>query len=245
MYANPFWRFLLKRLGNDIEKFVVVSEHTYSLVTQRFPAWKERITVIRPGLNKEWLSIPISDNQSDRINLLMVARLHPRKGQLDVLRALEQVKAPGGKKITCTIVGTGNRKQYTQALQDAARDSCHEVNLAGEQTGSRLKQAFSEADIFVMASREDPHSIESFGIVYLEAAAAGLPVIACDVGGVREAVLAGETAIIVPPGDPDALTDAIQDLVDDPQLRESLGNQGRRFASSLSWQTSASLLMDA
>jgi glycosyltransferase involved in cell wall biosynthesis len=95
-----------------------------------------------------------------------------------------------------------------------------------------------------MASKPDPLSIESFGIVYLEAAAAGLPVIAADVGGVREAVKAGTTALLIPPDDPQALRDAILQLARDPEKRRAMGEAGKQFAAGFSWEHSAKALLE-
>jgi glycosyltransferase involved in cell wall biosynthesis len=86
------------------------------------------------------------------------------------------------------------------------------------------------------------HSVEGFGLVYLEAGAHGLPVIAHDIGGVPEAVVHEETGLLVQPGDTPALTAAFSRLIADAALRHRLGTAGRIRASQSSWHRSAQAL---
>jgi phosphatidylinositol alpha-1,6-mannosyltransferase len=244
MHANPFWRILLSRFGKRISRFGVVSGHTRRLVEDRFPEWRDRIVVANPALDSGWQSsVPEKVNSDSCLRLLTVARLHPRKGQLDVIEAINRVKVPDGVSLSYTLVGQGNRPAYQKELETAGNRCRHDIRLLGELRGADLLKAYSESDIFIMASRNDPRSVESFGIAYLEAAAAGLPVIATDIGGVHEAVQADETALLVPPGYPVALEEAIQLLIDDPKRRHAMGENGRQFASSFKWESTARALL--
>ena len=94
------------------------------------------------------------------------------------------------------------------------------VRLAGERDD--VGELLAAADLFVLSSRS-----EGLPLSILEAMAAGLPVVASDVGGVPELVVDGETGLLVPPGDPHALAAAIDRLLDDPDLRRRLGAAGR------------------
>jgi glycosyltransferase involved in cell wall biosynthesis len=85
---------------------------------------------------------------------------------------------------------------------------------------------YATADLFTLPSR-----MENFPLVLLEAMASGLPVAATAVGGVPELVVHGETGLLVPPNDPDALADAINDLLDDPEEMEEMGARGRQLVS--------------
>jgi glycosyltransferase involved in cell wall biosynthesis len=245
--ANTLWRKLLRRAGGHVERFACISGHARDLALERFPEWRDRVVVAPPGLPDGWLSAfsdPRPVMQGERVRLLTVARLHPRKGQLDVVRSLLDIPRDNRPPLGYTIVGTGRSKKYRDCLRREAAICPHPVQLAGERSGRDLRRAFAEADIFVMASRSDPASVESFGIVYLEAAAAGLPIIAADVGGVREAVEAGKTAMLVPPGNPEALRGAIRQLAANPQQRRLMGEAGRRFAASFSWERSARRVLE-
>lgn len=101
---------------------------------------------------------------------------------------------------------------------------------------AELPELMRSVDMLVQSSR---YASESYGVVLVEAAACGLPVIATDVGGVREAMLPGENALLVPPEDPEALSAAILALAHDPARRVTMGATGRTFVErELDWQRS-------
>jgi glycosyltransferase involved in cell wall biosynthesis len=94
-----------------------------------------------------------------------------------------------------------------------------------------VPQLLAESDVFVLSSRS-----EGFPVSILEAMAAGLPVVASDVGGVSEAVVDDETGLLVPPGDAAALAAALERLARDPDLAARLGDAGfRRLRERFSW----------
>lgn len=101
---------------------------------------------------------------------------------------------------------------------------------------------YDRADVFAMTSINHGTSIEGFGLVYLEAAAHGLPVVAHDVGGVSEAVNDGVTGILVPPHRPAQLAAAFEKLILDAPFRRRLGAAGRDWAGRNCWKESASAL---
>ena len=103
---------------------------------------------------------------------------------------------------------------------------------------SELPDIYRRASVFVLPSRADYHagSVEGFGIVYLEAGASGLPVVAAKSGGAAEAVVENETGLLVPPDDPPALTVALSRLLSDPEMRQRFGRAGRRWVESeMNW----------
>jgi glycosyltransferase involved in cell wall biosynthesis len=104
---------------------------------------------------------------------------------------------------------------------------------------------YDRSDIFAMTSVNHGYSVEGFGLVYLEAAAHGLPIVAHKIGGVPEAVQDGETGLLVPPHQPDKLAAAFAQLIVDAELRQRLGEAGRAWARRNCWQESASTLFAA
>jgi glycosyltransferase involved in cell wall biosynthesis len=149
--------------------------------------------------------------------IVTVGRLAFPKDPLTLVRALARVRA-SGHLFRASFVGDG---------PDAA-DVAAEIRAVGLESSVELCGARSDvgavlarSDVFVLSSRS-----EGGPISILEAMAAGLPVVASDVGGVREQVADGATGLLVPPGDPDALAGALERLLADPDLRRRLGAVG-------------------
>jgi phosphatidylinositol alpha-1,6-mannosyltransferase len=140
------------------------------------------------------------------------------------------------------IVGCAAKPHYEATLRAAAAESGVVVRFLGDVPEDQLAAIYDRADIFAMTSIDHGHSVEGFGLVYLEASAHGLPVIAHRVGGVAEAVVDGVTGLLVPPQHPGQLTEAFARLLGDAELRYRLGVAGRDWAVRNSWTRSAELL---
>jgi glycosyltransferase involved in cell wall biosynthesis len=123
------------------------------------------------------------------------------------------------------IIGTGPRLEEYAALARTLGIE-EQVHFLGFVDPSQMALQYTTADLFTLPSR-----MENFPLVLLEAMASGLAVVATDVGGVPELVVHGETGLLVPPNDPDALADAINDLLDDPEEMERMGARGRQLVS--------------
>ncbi|MGH7300083.1 MAG: glycosyltransferase family 4 protein, partial [Candidatus Rokuibacteriota bacterium] len=159
--------------------------------------------------------------------VLSVARMYPRKRLSDLLRAADVLRArvPG---IQVRIVGRGpewdalTRLHAELGLGDA-------VALLGDLSRERLAEEYVNASVFCLPSVQ-----EGFGIVFLEAMAAELPVVACRIAAVPEVVLDGTTGLLVEPRDPGALAEALARLIREPALAKRLGQEGRRRALGFS-----------
>ena len=158
--------------------------------------------------------------------VLSVARMYPRKHLSDLLRAAPRLLAgiPGAQ---IRIVGQG--PEYPALVRLHAELGLGEtVVLLGDVTREQLAAEYVGADVFCLPSVQ-----EGFGIAFLEAMAAGLPVVACRVAAVPEVVLDGVTGVLVPPSDPEALAAAIGDLLRQPDRARALGEEGRRRVAGL------------
>jgi len=161
--------------------------------------------------------------------LLTVARLVPHKGQDVAIRALARlsVELP---TLRYVIVGEGADEQR---LRDVARAEGVEerVIFAGAMRDDALPSVYAGAALYVGLSRLlPPINVEGFGISFIEAAASGVPSVAGDSGGVRSAVLDGQTGVLVPPEDPARVADAIRTLLRDEPMRRRLGDAAREAA---------------
>jgi phosphatidyl-myo-inositol dimannoside synthase len=142
------------------------------------------------------------------------------------------------------VVGGGGAKgDYERRLRAAAAaEPGLAVRFFGDIPDDELSALYDRADIFAMTSMNLEQSVEGFGLVYLEAAAHGLPVVAHDVGGVSEAVQDLVTGLLVPPDRPAQLAAAFEKLIHDPVLRRRLGTAGREWATRNCWRESAAAL---
>jgi phosphatidylinositol alpha-1,6-mannosyltransferase len=174
--------------------------------------------------------------------VVSVSRLVPRKG-MDVLIAAADRLAPSYPDLVVAIAGEGRE---LDRLRRQGADSSANVHLLGRVTDEQRSALLGAADVFVMACRNRWLGLEQegFGLVFLEAAAAGVPQIAGDSGGAAEAVIHGETGLVVDdPDDPGSVAEALRALLADPKLRKRMGTAGRaRVQASFDYDVLASRL---
>lgn len=223
------------------DRISVVSEYARHLLDRLFPAAADKVVVtpgaLRPDLRFKQ-SAPVALPGAKTI-ILTVARLNPRKGQLDVINALKALLPAQRATLEYWLVGAHGKENYDRLLAEAAASADFPVKFLGDIPDEQLGAIYAQADIFAMTSVPHKHSVEGFGLVYLEAGAHGLPIVAHAIGGVPEAVIHDETGFLVAPGDTTALTQAFSHLLSDPALRRRLGEAGRARALARTWHDSA------
>jgi len=220
----------------------VVSRFAQDLLHRSFPAAAGKV-VITPGALRTDLAVEPGVTEATRpIVILTVARLNPRKGQREVVAALQALPAALRARVEYWLVGGHNKENYAAALAADGARADFPVKFLGDIPDEKLGAVYAQADVFAMTSMPHRHSVEGFGLVYLEAGAHGLPVVAHAIGGVPEAVIDGETGLLVAPGDRAALTAAFARLLGDPALRRRLGDAGRARARAHTWRDSAQSL---
>ena len=241
--SRRFLRWSTQHLLAKASRISVVSKFARELLAKNFPESAAKV-VVTPGALRTDLAphdTPAA-RPGGKIIILTVARLNPRKGQLQVIAALKALPSAQRATLEYRVVGSHDKENYRAALMSAAAGADFPVKFLGDVGDEKLDELYAQADIFAMTSMPHKHSVEGFGLVYLEAGAHGLPVIAHDIGGVPEAVLDGETGLLVPPGDTAALTAAFARLLNDPALRRRLGEAGRARATLRTWADSAQSL---
>jgi glycosyltransferase involved in cell wall biosynthesis len=243
---NPLTRWLTRRLIRHATRISTLTHHTRELLCRHFPGAAAK-TCLTPGALRAGFTAPPAAPPAvtDRLVILTVGRLHPRKGQLQTLQALLALPAERRTRIAYWLVGSSShRHRYEAQLRTLAATADFPVQFLGNLTDDQLDAAYGQAAIFALTSVAHGPSVEGFGLVYLEAAAHGLPVVAHAIGGVSEAVADGTTGLLVSPGDPAALTSAFSRLIDDAPLRQRLGAAGRVRAHLHNWRDSARRLFD-
>jgi len=177
--------------------------------------------------------------------VVSVSRLVPRKG-MDVLIRAAALLAPTRPDLTVAIAGGG---RDAGRLERLVRETGAPVRLLGRVAHEDLPALYGCGDAFAMLCRNRWGGLEQegFGIVFLEAAAAGVPQVAGDSGGAAEAVADGETGFVVrDPRDPRAVAAALAALLDDPDRRDAMGRAARaRAVAELSYDVLADRLRDA
>jgi glycosyltransferase involved in cell wall biosynthesis len=210
------------------DRLVAVSDHGRSILRSRgVPA--ERIRVVSPGY--DYLLPPDagaehSAREDSLVRTLCIAQWIPRKDILGLVQAWTARKRPG---TTLELIGeTDADPAYAASVCAAMADAPDSsVHVSGPVDDATLKVAYAAADLFVLPSR-----YEGYGIVYAEALAHGLPIIACDVGPVPELV-GEEAALLVPPDDVEVLSEALDQLLGDPALRSRMSEAAYNRAEGL------------
>lgn len=155
---------------------------------------------------------------SDDIVVICVAVMRAQKGHRSLINAIEPLirQRPD---VHLVLIGSGSPTFEDVQAQVQAKQLEKRIHLMG--TRRDVPNLLAGADVFALATEQ-----EASGTVFVEAAAAGLPVVATDVGGVSEMLQDGRSGILVPMGDQNALSLALQRLIEDPALRASMGQAG-------------------
>jgi phosphatidylinositol alpha-mannosyltransferase len=163
--------------------------------------------------------------------ILWVNRLDPQKGFEIMLRAFDRVASEvvGAHLL---VAGDGRDRALLRSLPADLRSR---ILRLGTVAHGDLPRYHAAADVFVSPATGQ----ESFGIVLVEAMAAGVPVVASDIAGYREVIRDGVDGLLVPPGDPNALAAAIRRVLSEPKLAASLSAAGRARAETFSWDVVA------
>lgn len=240
---KPFRQRLIRLAHCRAHRGVAVSQYTRQLLVQ-LGVPQEKVAFVPNGVNVE-VFCPREKSASlmrrygleGKMVILTLARLVPRKGQDLVIAALPQVleKVP---QAVYMLVGQGSDeprlRDLTQSLGLTDR-----VVFAGYVPDDQLVDHYNLADVYIMTSREIEArgDVEGFGITFLEAGACQVPVIGGRSGGIPDAVLDGETGILVDPEDPDQIAEALIRLLTDLPYARRLGKRGRqRVTETLQWQ---------
>ena len=212
----------------------------------------DKIRVVPCGVNTEEM-FPVDQRlarmrlklpQEDFV-LLQLGRMVQRKGVDNVIEALTKLKYTGARTRLIIVggeeevCGLGYNPEIAR-LKQLAKDLGvqHAVTFAGRKGREELKYFYAAADIFITTPWYEP-----FGITPLEAMACGTPVIGADVGGIKYSVLDGKTGLLVPPKDPRALAEKINELLLRRPVLEEMGRNGiKRVQALFTWQRVAQLM---
>jgi len=215
---------------------IATSETTAETLRRDFAVTAGRLSVAAPGTERA----SRASGGGDVPHLLSVGAVVPRKGFDVLVAALAEL---ADRPWRCTIAGSLDRDAATADALRAQIDRLglsERITLTGALDPAPLDSVYRSADIFVLPSR-----YEGYGMVFTEAMARGLPIVACAAGAVP-ATVPREAGMLVPPDDTAALADALQTLLDAPEKRRALGNAAFAHARGLpSWDDTARRVAEA
>jgi phosphatidylinositol alpha-mannosyltransferase len=174
-------------------------------------------------------AVPIARWQDGTRNLLFVGRHEPRKGLLDLLKAYRVLRKAGCR---CRLLVVGSGPQEREARRYVLTRRLGDVEFLGRVSDDEKAQLYRTADVYVSPAT----GRESFGIVLLEAMAAGAPIVCSDIHGYKGVVRRGREGLLVPPRNPKALAGAISQVLSDDELRARMRESSLERAEEFSWE---------
>jgi len=240
---SPIKGRLLRWAYRNADVVIAISHNTKREVLKKLPDLK--IQVINHGVEVQKFQIP---NPKSQINnksqipnyqpyILSVGTLKKRKGYDYSIKAFAEVasRLPDLKYV---IVGTGPEERNLKSEIKNLKLEDRVIFLSGLDE-RELIGLFQNAELFILLSQDDNHDIEGFGLVFLEAAAAGLPVIATKGSSAEDAVLDGENGFLVPLKNSQKAAEAMVSILGDKNLRKSFSQAATDFARKMSWKKAA------
>lgn len=247
----PGTRQVLRRVGDRLDTLTYLGEYTHDRISRVLsPQAASRMVQLAPGVDidvfhpgVDGASVRASLGLADRPVVVCVSRLMPRKGQDVLIKALPRIRR-AVPDTALLLVGGGPHRQRLRRLADDTGMGGHVV-LTGSVPYDTLPAHYAAGDVFAMPcrTRHLGLDVEGLGIVYLEASAVGLPVVAGRSGGAPDAVRPGETGEVVDGTDVEQVAETVSSLLLDPARRQAYGAAGRAWvADSWTWDTAATRL---
>ena len=244
--ALPGARQALQRIADGLDLLTSISEYTHGRLA---PALADRTELVQlsPGVDVDRFTpaadgAPVRERHGlgDAPVVVCVSRLVPRKGQDILVRGWAQVLDRHPRARLLLVGGGPLEASLRRAVEQ--RGLAHSVVLTGGVAPEHLPAHYAAGDVFAMPcrTRRGGLDVEGLGMVFLEAAACGLPVVAGTSGGAPETVVEGVTGHVVDPRSPDAVAAVLGDLLDDPARARAMGAAGRSWVEERwSWTTIA------
>jgi phosphatidylinositol alpha-1,6-mannosyltransferase len=247
----PVARQALRRIGEQVDVVTYLTDYTRRKIAGAFGP-RAQLVQLTPGVDVDTFTPAVSGaavrqrhGLGGRPVVVCVSRLVPRKGQDVLIEAMPSVlsRVPGAALL---IVGGG---RYQQRLAELARRTgvAEQVVFTGPVSAGELPEHFAAGDVFAMPGRTRRlgMDVEGLGIVFLEASATGLPVIAGNSGGAPDAVQQGTTGLVVDGTDVATVAAQVSDLLADRARAAAMGAAGRQWTEQAwQWNTLADRLAE-
>ena len=226
--AYEFGKRMLGRFARRLHGRIAVSAAARHFIDHYFPG---DYKVIPNGVDIARVASaqPIARYRDGTLNILFLGRFESRKGALYLLKAYRVLRQRG---VNCRLLLIGTGPQEREIRRYVATRRLTGVELLGRVSDEDKARYFATADVYVSPATGG----ESFGIVLLEAMAAGTPIVCSDIHGYKGVVRRGREALLVPPHNPKALAGALATVLADDDLRERMAASGIDRAEEFSWE---------
>ncbi|MFC1615642.1 glycosyltransferase family 4 protein [Patescibacteria group bacterium] len=229
-FKDLFKKFFLKK----VSKIITVSQNNKKILSELYPEHQNKLKVIYNGIDTTWWQsqlLRFTDNDRKEIKeklfhahentliITTIAELHERKGVKYLINAIPKI-AEKFPNIKLVVIGDGAERDNLQRLIKKLKLQKH-VALIGKQ--KHIPKLLKASDIFCLSSKR-----EAFGLVNAEAMIAGLPIVATNAGGIPEVVENGKTGTIVGTKNSEALSEALINLIENPDKRKKMSEAGKK-----------------
>lgn len=226
----------LSRFWNGWAKPLANSRNTAERLSAAFGVDAASIRVTGLGVSRFWLEGGVVEHDPARFVIATLGRIVPRKGHLLLAEALALLPEAVQRAVTWQIIGPPVDPGYAAQLEEAVQTLRCETIVTGALDAEDVRAHLAASDLFCLPGAPSAEgAVEGYGLVYLEAAACGLPSVATRLGGIADAVADAETGLLVPPGDAAALSAAILRLHADSGERMRMAHNARARAERSGW----------
>jgi phosphatidyl-myo-inositol alpha-mannosyltransferase len=224
------------RLAGLLHGRIAVSGAARHFINRYFPG-EYRIIPNGVDLDRFTRAEPYETLRDGTLNILFVGRFEERKGLIHLLKAYHRLRK---RKVDARLLVVGAGPKEREYRRFVGLRGIRDVEFLGRVSDEEKVRYFASADIYCAPNTGQ----ESFGIVLLEAMAAGVPIVASDIHGFKRVVERGVQGILVEPRNPRALAAALYSLARDPDLRHEMGEAGRARAPEYSWDRVTERIVD-
>jgi phosphatidylinositol alpha-1,6-mannosyltransferase len=250
VYPGTVYRPLSRWLFRRVPQILAISKATRELLSG-IGVQSERIEIVPPGVTVEDFEAEpqhcaeeLMQRLEGRRIVLSVGRLVPRKGLVEFVEHVMPILSERVPDVALVIAGDDaiaslvHDEKVREPIEEMVRKKGLEkyVILTGTLPYREIVKLFFRSDVFILPAVRVPGDAEGFGIVFLEAALAGSPTVSTRIGGIPDAVLDGETGLLVEPGDYEGLCTAVCRILTDEELRNRLASAAEtRARNEYSW----------
>jgi phosphatidylinositol alpha-mannosyltransferase len=224
------------RLGNLLHGRIAVSGAARHFINRYFPG-DYRIIPNGVDLDRFANAEPLEELRDGTLNILFLGRFEERKGLIHLLKAYHRLRK---RKVDARLLVVGAGPKEREYRRFVGLRGIRDVEWLGRVSDEDKVRYFASADIYCAPNTGQ----ESFGIVLLEAMAAGVPIVASDIHGFKRVVERNVQGLLVEPRNPRALAAALYRLATDPDLRHEMGDAGRARAPEFSWDRVTERIVD-